>query len=186
MKINTEKGAMKMKKREVWDAYDADGNLLGFDLYRDEAEQIPKGFYHAVADIITVTRQKEILLTLRDPHKRFGLTWEFSGGSVLKGETPLLGAVRELKEETGIHTQPENLTLLLRLPLGNSLYHIYAHTIENSRVPITLQAGETVDYKFIPADSLRDAVHDESFCLPVREKLPAYENALYAYINAIK
>jgi len=30
-----------MNNREVWDAYDAEGNKLGFDLYRDEAEQIP-------------------------------------------------------------------------------------------------------------------------------------------------
>lgn len=175
-----------MNKREVWDAYDADGNLLGFDLYRDEAEQIPKGIYHAVADIITVTRQKEVLLTLRDPRKRFGNTWEFSGGSVLKGETPLLGAVRELAEETGIHTEPENMTLLLRLPLGNSLYHIYVHTISDSHIPITLQEGETVAYKFIPASELKNAVHDDSFCLPVREKLPKYEKALFAYIDAIK
>ena len=149
-----------MNKREIWDAYDVNGNLLGFDLYRDEAEQIPKGIYHVVADVITITRQKEVLLTLRDPRKRFGNTWEFSGGSVLKGETPLLGAVRELEEETGIHTQPENLTLLLRLPLGNSLYHIYVHTIENHDVSVMLQEGETVAYRFVPAESLRDAVND--------------------------
>lgn len=174
-----------MNKREVWDAYDADGNLLGFDLCRDEAEQIPKGIYHAVADIITVTRQKEILMTLRAPEKRFGLTWEFSGGSVLKGETPLEGAVRELGEETGIHTKPENLTLLLRLPLGNSLYHIYVHTVEDSRVPVTLQVGETVDYKFVPGEDLETIRTDERVCLPVREKMPAYAEALSRYIDAV-
>lgn len=174
-----------MNKREVWDAYDAEGKLLGFDLYRDEAEQIPQGIYHAVADIITVTREKEVLVTLRDPRKPFGLKWEFSGGSVLKGETPLIGAVRELEEESGICTEPEKMTLLVRMARGNSLYHIYVHTIEDGNVPIVMQEGETVDYKFIPASELKAAVYDESFALPVTEKFPEYEMQLFEYINAI-
>ena len=28
-----------MNNREVWDAYDAEGNKLGFDLYRDESRK---------------------------------------------------------------------------------------------------------------------------------------------------
>lgn len=35
--------------REVWDAYDVQGNLLGFDLYR--GEPIPEGVYHLVVEI---------------------------------------------------------------------------------------------------------------------------------------
>ena len=175
-----------MNNREVWDAYDAEGNKLGFDLYRDEAEQIPKGIYHAVAEIITVTRQKEVLITQRDPMKHFGLKWEFSGGSVLKGETPLLGAVRELEEETGIRTEPEKMTLLVRLARGNSLYHIYANTVHDNSVPVVLQEGETVDYRFVPSDKLKAAVYDDSFALPVTEKFPMYEKPLFDYINAIK
>ena len=175
-----------MNKREVWDAYDAQGNLLGFDLYRDEAEQIPHGIYHAVADIITVTKDGCVLITQRDPRKRFGLKWEFSGGSVLKGETPLMGAVRELSEETGIHQKPENLTLLVRMAFGNSLYHIYVNTVENSEVPITLQEGETVAYKFIPAEKLRETVFSEDFALPLKERFPQYEMQLSAYLDAVK
>lgn len=175
-----------MNNREVWDAYDADGNLLGYDLYRDEAEQIPEGVYHAVADIITVTKQKEVLITQRDPRKHFGLKWEFSGGSVLKGETPLLGAVRELEEETGIHTEPEKMTLLTRIARGNSLYHIYVNTIEDSRVRITMQEGETVNYRFVPADELKVTVYDKSFTLPVTKRFPVYEKPLFDYIDAMK
>ena len=159
-----------MKQREIWDAYDANGNLLGFDLYRDEAEQIPAGIYHAVADVITVTKDKKVLITQRDPGKRFGLKWEFSGGSVLKGETPLQGALRELREETGILQEAENLTLLARIALGNSLYHIYVHTVESGDVPVTLQEGETVDYRFIPLSELKAAVEEELLCLPDTER----------------
>ena len=36
------------KKREVWDAVDENGELLGFDLYRDEwgKKPIPEGAHH--------------------------------------------------------------------------------------------------------------------------------------------
>ena len=174
-----------MKKREIWDAYDAQGNLLGFDLYRDEAEQILEGIYHAVSDIITVTKTKKVLITQRDPKKRFGLKWEFSGGSVLKGETPLQGAVRELREETGIFSTESEMTLLVRIALGNSLYHIYANTIEDENVPVTLQEGETVDYRFIPYEELKSTVNSDLFALPVTEKYPEYEKALSLYIASI-
>ena len=175
-----------MNKREVWDAYDADGMLLDFDLYRDEAELIPAGIYHAVADVITVTKDKKVLITQRDPGKRFGLEWEFTGGSVLKGEAPPQGAVRELREETGILQEAENLTLLTRMALGNSLYHIYVHTLESSSVCVTLQEGETVAYRFIPVSELRAAIANECLCLPVRERFAAYEEALFAYIESVK
>ncbi len=175
-----------MNNREVWDAYDADGNKLGFDLYRDEAEKIPEGIYHIVAEIITVTKQKEVLITQRDPRKPFGTQWEFTGGSVTKGESPLSGAVRELLEETGIRQFPENLTLLKIMTSGNGLYYIYANTVESHDVHVELQEGETVAYRFVPQEELKAAVNSDIFALPVREKFPMYEKTLFAYINAIK
>ena len=47
-----------MKEREAWDAVDAAGRPLGFELYRDEAEQIPDGVYHRVVEIYVVTKQQ--------------------------------------------------------------------------------------------------------------------------------
>ena len=140
------------KKREVWDAVD---ELLGFDLYRDEwgKKPIPEGAHHRVVEIFTVTKQGEVLCTQRDPKKRiFALKWEVTGGSVVKGEKPLAGAVRELREETGIVKQPEELTFLLRLTHGPTVFYVYAATVESADIPITLQANETIDYKFLPYD----------------------------------
>ena len=89
------------KNREVWDAVDDIGELLGFDLYRDEwgKKPIPEGAHHRVVEIFTVTKQGEVLCTQRDPKKRiFALKWEVTGGSDEKGEKPLAGAERELRE----------------------------------------------------------------------------------------
>ena len=127
------------KKREVWDAVDENGELLGFDLYRDEwgKKPIPEGAHHRVVEIFTVTKQGEVLCTQRDPKKRiFALKWEVTGGSVVKGEKPLAGAVRELREETGIVKQPEELTFLLRLTHGPTVFYVYAATVESADMQI--------------------------------------------------
>lgn len=172
--------------REVWDAYDAEGNKLGFDLYRDEADKIPDGIYHLVVEIITVTRQKQVLITQRDPRKPFGLKWEFTGGSALKGETAEMGAVRELKEETGILQKKENFTLLQQIYKGNCLYVLFAHTIEDDTIPIVMQEGETIDYRFIPAEALKETVNSEEFPQPIKDRFPIYEDELLSYIKSIK
>lgn len=79
------------KKREVWDAVDENGELLGFDLYRDEwgKKPIPEGAHHRVVEIFTVTKQGEVLCTQRDPKKR---VFALKGGDRrlrCKGEKPL-------------------------------------------------------------------------------------------------
>lgn len=151
-----------MKEREVWDAVDASGKHLGFDLYRDEAEQIPAGVYHTVAEIYSVTKDGLLLNTLRDPKKPGGLKWEVTGGSVVKGETPLQGAVRELKEETGLEAAPEDLILLTVLTqekTPNSLYYEYAFLLSDADVSIQLQPGETVDHRFVSLDGFLEDAH---------------------------
>ena len=175
------------EKREVWDAVDENGALLGFDLYRDEwgTKPIPKGTHHRVAEIFTVTRQGEILCTRRDPNKTFGLKWEMTGGSVIKREDPLTGAVRELREETGIVKRPEELTFLLKLTHGPTVFYVYAATVENADIPITLQKDETIDYKFLPYDEFCNFVQSEEFAASIRERFPAYQNALKTYVKQV-
>lgn len=176
------------KKREVWDAVDENGELLGFDLYRDEwgKKPIPEGAHHRVVEIFTVTKQGEVLCTQRDPKKRiFALKWEVTGGSVVKGEKPLAGAVRELREETGIVKQPEELTFLLRLTHGPTVFYEYAATVESADIPITLQANETIDYKFLPYDKFCDFIQSETFADSIRDRFPAYQNALETYVKQV-
>ena len=94
-------------ERELWDAYDRAGDLLGFDLVR--GEPIPAGAFHLVAEVYAVTTDGQVLVTRRHPKKPFGGLWEVTGGSVLKGEGPVEGALRELREETGIAVSPVEL-----------------------------------------------------------------------------
>lgn len=177
-----------MKKREIWDAVDANGNTLGFDLYRDEFDKIetPEGVYHTVVEIYVVTKNREFLCTQRDPRKPFGLKWEITGGSVLKGEAPVDGAVRELREETGIVVRPEDMTLLCTMPSGRTLYYIYAVTIPDTKIPITLQPGETVDCRFLTREAFMREVHTERFAGTIGERLTQHKLQLDAYLDSAK
>ena len=95
---------------ELWDAYDSNQNKLDFDLVRGEA--IPDGAYHLVCDTVVRHTDGDYLIMQRDLNKSVypGFYGVGAGGSVLKGESPLEGAVRELAEEYGIIVKPEDLT----------------------------------------------------------------------------
>lgn len=55
---------------ELWDAYSAAGEKLGFDLIR--GKDIPPATYHLVAEIYTVTEKGEAAF---DPNWHPGKTW---------------------------------------------------------------------------------------------------------------
>ena len=48
-------------------------------------------------------------MTKRHPDKPFGGLWECTRGSVVDGENSLIGAKRELQEETGITIEVKDL-----------------------------------------------------------------------------
>lgn len=58
-------------------------------------------FLHVVAALISDERGR-VLLALRPPHAHQGGLWEFPGGKVEPGETPVAALARELSEELGI------------------------------------------------------------------------------------
>ena len=86
---------------ELWDIYDINKKRVGRTAERN-IYQFKKGEYYIVVTGIIINSKNEILISKRAEHKKFGLMWECSGGSILAGETSLEGIIRELKEELGI------------------------------------------------------------------------------------
>lgn len=137
---------------ELWDAYDAQFNRIpGITLTR--GEPIPEGMFHLVSDVIVRHTDGSWLLMQRDHRKAFGGMWEATaGGSALKGETPLDCALRELSEETGIRA--EKLTKVGQVRSDNTFFVEFLCVTDCDKDSVTLQAGETVAYKWVSRDEL--------------------------------
>ena len=99
---------------ELWDLYKKDGTPAGIDHIR--GEKMPNGLYHIVGGVAVRHVDGTYLLLQRDWNMPGwpGL-WELgASGSVLKGESPLQGAVRELYEECGINSGELELLFMSR------------------------------------------------------------------------
>jgi len=144
---------------ELWDAYDKDGRRIpGVILTR--GEPIPAGLYHLVSNVIVRHTDGTFLLMRRDPKKSFGGMWEATaGGSALQNETPKECAARELFEETGIRAS--RLTEVGRIADQNTIFVEFLCETDCKKDGIVLQAGETVDYKWVSRDVLFSMRRDE-------------------------
>lgn len=142
---------------ELWDAYNEAGEKLGFDLIR--GEKIPEGVYHLVCEVVVRNRDGEFLLMQRSWEKEVSPgKWEVgAGGSAVKGEGPLEGARRELREETGI-AATEGLQELYRVVHSehHAIYHGYLLVTDWPGNGIVLQEGETISYSWLSLDEFLD------------------------------
>jgi len=137
---------------ELWDAYDKDFNKIkNRTLIR--GERIPEGLFHLVCDILVKHTDGTYLLMQRDKRKHFGGMWEATaGGSALQNESPLDCAVRELREETGIDSN--DLIEVGRVTTNDTIYVEFLCVTNCDKDSITLQAGETIAYKWVSRDEL--------------------------------
>ncbi len=138
---------------EFWDAYNEFYQPVpGKTLIR--GEPIPEGCCHLVCDVLIRHRDGTYLLMQRDPAKHLGGLWEASaGGSVLKGETAAQGAMREAREETGITGKFAELGTVVDMP-RRTIYVQFLCETNLPKTAVTLQAGETVDYRWVTKEEL--------------------------------
>lgn len=96
---------------ELWDLYNEHRELTGRDHIR--GEEVPHGYYHLVVHIWIRNNKGEYLIPQRSADRpTCPLMWECVGGSVIKGEDSLAGALRETQEEVGLVLSPESATLV--------------------------------------------------------------------------
>lgn len=154
---------------ELWDAYYADSTLAGVDLVRGES--IEDGLYQVVSDIFVMHKDGSILLMQRDYSKTFPGQYEASaGGSILKGETPYQGAIRELKEETGILTDNLDLIAITVDESRHTIYYNYKTVTDVEKSDIVLQKGETIGYKWLNRDEFMEFIKTDKFIATDRSR----------------
>lgn len=145
---------------EYWDLYDRNMQKTGEVIQRGKT--VPEGKYHLVCEIAVIDNMGRILLTKRHPDKPYPLYWECSGGSVLAGETPIDGAVRELFEETGIKAEKEELTELGIIYGNHAIYFNYLLRRDIELSSVVLQSDETVDAKLADKAEYERMVSEKS------------------------
>ena len=141
---------------ELWDAYDKEFNIIkNMTLVRGEESKIPTGIYHMVVLILVRHTDGQYLLMRRSPGKAYPLYWEATaGGSVLQGETAMEGALRELREETGINVGTlEEMERFVK-DETHSAYFVFVCVTDCDKESIILQEGETCDYKWVDKEEL--------------------------------
>ncbi len=163
---------------ELWTLYDADRNPLPGT--HERGKPIPAGARHLVVEIWSFDKNGRLLLTLRHPDKHFGSTWECTGGSALAGESSLTAMRRELAEETGLDASATVPTLLTTLTTHNTIYDIYAVTLDFTLSNVTLQEGETVDKRLIDP---HDLLTLPNLCPPIAERLKTSYPYLQRYAS---
>ncbi len=160
--------------KEIWDDYDANGNLLGFDTVR--GEKLPHGVFHLVAEALVKHLDGSFLLMLRSSEKeKFPLFYEASaGGSALKGEDRLACVKRELKEECGIEALSFEEVAFNVFPNDRCLFYSFLALTDCDKNSVTTQEGETVGYKWITEKEFIDFVNGDGMIPRQRNRFAPY------------
>lgn len=159
---------------ELWELYDGEKRPTGKTMLR--GQPVPEGYWHIVVGIWTVTADGRLLLTRRHPDKAWGLQWENTGGSVVAGEDSLHGALRELREETGLVADPEHVRLLSSEKTDRFFFDNYLYLCPEREPRLTLQPEEVVEACFVELSEL-DA-WKERLCPPALERLKENRGAI--------
>ncbi len=133
---------------EYLELFDAEKRSLGRTMRR--GSPVPPGTFAEAVQVMTVSREGKILVTQRAPEKSHAGCWEITGGAKRAGETERGAVCRELREETGIAVQPDDLiycgTTRGRLVLF-AYYLVFAEVSEAD--PVTLQSCETAAARWL-------------------------------------
>lgn len=155
---------------EMWDLLDINGEPIGKTHPRQGT--LPQGTYHRVVEIFTINSRDEILITKRSPDKpTYPNYWEVTGGSVVAGEDSLTGALRELREETGILSSPSKMILLMTdPPVHYAFMDIYLTFCDAEISELTMQEGETVAAKWVTFDEFEKMIENGDIPEPVSRR----------------
>lgn len=132
---------------ELWNAYLSDGTLTDKILVRDEP--IPEGLYHIFCEVLVRHVDGDFLIMKRDRTKPMNPSkWEATvGGCAQLNEDAPTCIRRELFEETGI--QSNDIKEISREVHPDALCYYYYCVVDVEKSSVTLQPGETEDYKWL-------------------------------------
>ena len=169
---------------EIFDIIDENGNPTGKTVERSIAHA--EGIRHRTAHIWIIRRKNgrtEILLQKRSRNKDSfpGKFDTSSAGHIQAGDEPLESALRELKEELGIHAVPEDLQLAGKFPISFAkefhgkmfrdeeiaFVYIYDHPVEIDRLTLQKEEVEEVQWFDLEETYQQCRQRRDKFCVPL-------------------
>lgn len=163
---------------EYNDIYDAQRKPTG-RLHR-RGTPWKNGEYGLVVCVWVYDGKGNLLMTRRASEKSFPGTWENSGGAAKAGENSLQAITRELREETGIHAQPEEFELLCSDRDRNCHYDFYCLRREIPIEQVVLQPGETDGAKWVTFDQVHEMIENKQICKVISDQFLRQEADLLA------
>ncbi|MCU7725692.1 NUDIX domain-containing protein [Actinoplanes sp. KI2] len=113
-----------------------------------------------VVGAVTILRDSEVadgpdrLVLLRQPHRG---GWGLPAGLLKKHEQPVVGAARELFEETGVRVDPADMTAAS----PNAVIHVvgvvdtvFLASVPASTTPLVVDGAEVLEAAWFPVDDL--------------------------------
>lgn len=148
---------------EFWDVLDSDGNFTGRTTVRGKNCLKPSE-YHAVVHIWILSSDKRWLIQKRAFSKPFMRgEWAATGGAVISGEKPISSAKRELFEELGIPTNPDELKFYKRLKRKSAFVDVFFVKTDIKISELKLQRSEVANAKWVTLEELKNMIDDGSY-----------------------
>ena len=159
---------------EIWDLYDESGAVTGRTHVRGEA--IPEGYYHLVVHVWIRNSEGKYLISQRSADRpSHPLLWECVGGSVIAGESSLMGALRETKEEVGIDLSPESGRLAFTHTRGMiggvnfaDIMHVWVFDYDGEADLKKATTAEVAEVKWLTVEEIR-ALYQQKMLVPTLE-----------------
>ncbi len=176
---------------EYWDLLDKDRAPLGVTHPRGRQYPMPRGTYHLVVTVFTVSSDGLLLLTRRDMRKNMYPGYlEVTGGSGVAGEDSLTAALRELSEETGIDGRMASggagldFLTTVREPSGFMDCYLARLDTPATEVDVTFQAGETTEAVWVSLWEFEKLIHEGKIPPPVAMRYGASLSRMQAVLGA--
>ncbi|MCI5643812.1 MAG: NUDIX domain-containing protein [Peptoniphilus sp.] len=148
---------------EYWDVYNKKGKWKRRVIRK--GERLKNNEYHIIVEGWILRDDGNFIIQRRALEKKsFAGMWYCSaGGSVISGETPKEGMIREFKEELGIDIDSDELRLKRIIIDKNTIFYIYLVHKNISLDDITLQAEEVMAVDIADPAKIKKMIEDKTF-----------------------
>ncbi len=149
---------------EKWDVLDENGNKTGEIVDRkSDFYIIGNNKFHLVS-VVWIYNNGKFLCQKRSEKKEIDpLFWSVPGGSISTGESSVLGALREVKEEVGIDLFESDLKFIKRMKRENDFCDVWLSKRKIDNDEISFNDSEVAEVKWFSFKEIIEMMDKSKF-----------------------